>query len=108
MDHKCEGCRYKGEHQEMMFRPMGVCNRGANLLEAIKNYEAEKCPYKKTNADRIRAMSDEELAEMLNKAVVCHQLRELGYCHKCPLFGATPCDTEGLLEWLKQPAEVER
>lgn len=58
-----------------------------------------------TNADCIRVMSDEELASMLNKAVVCHSLRELGYCHKCPLFGAKPCDTEGLLEWLKQPAE---
>ena len=60
-----------------------------------------------TNADRIRAMSDEELAQMLNKAVVCHHLRELGYCHKCPLFGAKPCDTEGIVKWLKQPAEVE-
>ena len=65
------------------------------------------CQYfwERTNADRIRAMSDEELAQMLNKAIVCHTLRSLGYCHKCPLFGANPCDTEGLLEWIKQPAE---
>ena len=24
MDHKCEGCRYKSTHQEMMFRPTEV------------------------------------------------------------------------------------
>lgn len=80
-----------------------------NPVEALKKKQEK--PEKDTNVlthgDDIRAMSDEELAQMLNKAVVCHSLRELGYCHKCPLFGAKPCDTEGLLEWLKQPAEVK-
>ena len=61
----------------------------------------------KTNADCIRSMSDEGLAKMLNKAIVCHRLRGLGYCHKCPLFGAKPCDTEGILEWLQQPPKGE-
>ena len=88
--HKCDGCRYKGEHQEMKFRPMGVCYRGANLVEAVQNYEAEKCPYKKTNGDRIRAMSDEELAESLE------DWQDWG-------GGLTK---ELWLEWLKQPAEV--
>ena len=45
MGHKCDGCRFKGEHQEMMFRPFGVCLRELNLAEAEKNYNAEKCPY---------------------------------------------------------------
>lgn len=45
--HKCNGCRYKGEHQEMGFASMGVCTRTTNLIEAEKNYKAEKCPYKK-------------------------------------------------------------
>lgn len=99
MAHKCDGCRYKGEHQEMMFRPMGVCNRGANLVEAVKNYEAEKCPYKKTNADRIRAMSDEELASLIDEPELCKG-QGLGYCmskdcKKC------------ILDWLKQPAKDE-
>ena len=48
MNHKCNGCKYKGEHQEMMFSSMGVCLRETNLIEAVKNYNAEKCPYKKT------------------------------------------------------------
>lgn len=43
--HKCDGCRYRGEHQEMGFRPFGVCFRERNLAQAEKNYRAEKCPY---------------------------------------------------------------
>jgi hypothetical protein len=53
MGHKCDGCRFKGEHQEMMFRPFGVCLRELNLAEAEKNYNAEKCPY-----DNVRASHD--------------------------------------------------
>jgi hypothetical protein len=103
MAHKCDGCKYKGEHQEMMFRPFGVCNRGANLLEAVQNYEAKKCPYKKTNADRIRAMSDEELAKML----VWYD-GEWGYYYShldrhYDFDGAVASE----VEWLQQPAEGE-
>ena len=55
-----------------------------------------------TNADRIRAMSDEELAEILG---------EYMHCAGCPLRGdcnpeELPCENV-LLEWLKQPVEVE-
>lgn len=50
MGHKCDGCRFKGEHQEMMFRPFGVCLRELNLADAEKNYNAEKCPYDSTEA----------------------------------------------------------
>ena len=46
--------------------------------------------YRMTNADRIRAMSDDELA-------VC--LYEIGYYRGWNAL-------EGTLEWLKQPAEV--
>jgi hypothetical protein len=111
MKHKCDGCRYKGQHQEMMFRSMGVCQRTNNLVEAVLNYEAEKCPYKKTNADRIRSMSDEELAaalhQMLDGDVYCTNKPECGemlntedgipdeWCAQC------------LLNWLRKPAEVE-
>ena len=51
------------------------------------------CQYfwEKTNADRIRAMSDEELAECLY---------EIGYNG-----WFTP---EGTLEWLQRPAEVTK
>ena len=45
-EHKCKGCKYQGEHQEMMFRPFGVCMRETNLIQAEKNYNADVCPYK--------------------------------------------------------------
>ncbi len=45
LNHKCNGCRYKGEHQEMGFRPFGVCLKETNLVKAEKNYNAECCPY---------------------------------------------------------------
>ena len=45
--HKCDGCRYKGEHVEMGFKPFGVCYKEKNLIEAEKNYNAETCPYKR-------------------------------------------------------------
>ena len=56
-----------------------------------------------TNADRIRAMSDEELAEVLG---------ELVHCGGCPMrdnckVADLPCNNV-LLEWLKQPAEEEK
>ena len=60
----------------------------------------KKCPHfiQKTNADRIRAMSDEELAYLIHRGV-------------CELIGATQdhCETNTcvncVLGWLKQPAE---
>ncbi len=45
MTHKCDGCRYKGEHQEMGFVPFGVCLKETNLIRAEQNYNAECCPY---------------------------------------------------------------
>lgn len=47
----------------------------------------------KTNADRIRAMSDNELKEFL-----CSILK----CEFCKFEGFCGCE---LLEWLQQPAE---
>jgi len=57
-----------------------------------------------TNADRIRSLSDEELA-------YCFAANECGYCHlkeKC--FSMEPIrDCEDMwLDWLKSPVEVEK
>lgn len=49
MKHKCEGCKYKSEHQEMGFRPFGVCLRETNLYRAEVAYNAEVCPYVDTS-----------------------------------------------------------
>ena len=60
----------------------------------------------KTNADRIRAMSDEELADYWLKCTCV--------CDWCSLKAKCDEDTiskdrcmRGILEWLKQPAEGE-
>jgi hypothetical protein len=57
----------------------------------------------KTNADRIRAMSDEELAKFIGHNSLCNQIQndngawceEQSVCEGC------------LVEWLKQPAEED-
>ena len=59
-------------------------------------------PLPQTNADRIRAMSDEELAKFCNSGfhcLICSEgdKGEKGVCD-------VKCD-EHCLEWLKQPAE---
>lgn len=69
------------------------------------NYKPSPKP--QTNADRIRAMSDEDLAEFLNEIVVNHHIKIADECRRCPLFGAKPCDTEGLMDWLQQPVKEE-
>ena len=55
-----------------------------------------------TNADRIRAMSDEELAEVFGKLV---------HCGGCPMrdnckVDNLPCNNV-LLEWLQQPVRED-
>lgn len=59
-----------------------------------------------TNADRIRAMSDEELAELF------HGFCDNGErCVYCPLYekscAGVHSDVPKWLEWLQQPAEGE-
>ena len=71
------------------------------------------CEYrrkKKTNADRIRAMRDEELATHLHDiGWDCHLCAEHGRLDNEPLLRGEKCDekcVEHCLEWLKMPAEV--
>ena len=67
-------------------------------------YKVDECDYKDcpcrtepiTNADRIRAMSDEELADVVANGVGC----VLKAPH-CMDVDCTPC----ILKWLQQPAE---
>ena len=62
-------------------------------------WESDKDTNVLTNADRIRAMSDEELAEFLSKAdFYCK-----GNCKKC--LRGTACIP--MLQWLKQPVGDE-
>lgn len=70
----------------------GWCVKGACQYEA------------QSNADRIRSMSDEELAKMLTVgkgAFACFECRETGD-GECSM----KCD-ERCLDWLQQPAKGE-
>ena len=59
---------------------------------------------KQTNADRIRAMSDEELARFLaENEWECETYND---CAKCPRMTYDGCVS--LSKWLKQPAEEVR
>ena len=68
------------------------------------------CPYRTepiTNADRIRAMSDEELAEWIHNGIssdACDYCEyNNGYCDGSPCRGKA--EAEIITDWLKQPAE---
>lgn len=69
-----------------------------------------KCPHgvkadKPTNADRIRAMSDEELAKFLCEFRSCDSD---GYsCSGCKAERYCYAGHTGMKDWLQQPAEEE-
>jgi hypothetical protein len=72
------------------------------LCKVIK--QTNNAPVKRmTNADRIRAMSDEELAKFLaENEWECETYND---CAKCPRLTDDGCVS--LSKWLKQPAEGE-
>lgn len=61
---------------------------------------------KPTNADRIRAMSDEELADFLSNWGGCNKCKFRDNCTSSIGSVSIICK-EIHLEWLKQPAEVD-
>ena len=80
------------------------------LIENGVTVQECKLGVKKTNADRIRSMSDEELATHLHDiGWDCHLCAEHGRLDNEPLLRGKKCDekcVEHCLEWLRQPAEV--
>ena len=63
------------------------------------------CPYSTepmTNADRIRAMSDEELAEYIGQHTLCDRIQDEGdWCDKRAVC------RDCLTDWLRQPVKGE-
>lgn len=72
----------------------GICDCDI-LCADCKFYDDKGGKDVKTNADRIRAMSDEELVNV----VVCPHTDNWDLCKRCCV--------ECRREWLQQPAEVE-
>ena len=88
MNRACESC----EMQRCMMR--------SPMVTDCSRHKPKPKPY--TNADRIRAMSDEELAEF----ITIRQER-CDYCQLSYIEGActeTLCE-DAMLKWLRQPAK---
>lgn len=74
----------------------GKCSKAC-----IARYNKEMGKKPMTNADRIRAMSDEELSVLIKKTFI----GKTPWCdHHCKLDDDCSCNG-CLMEWLKQPAE---
>lgn len=86
-----------------------------NCVECDRRWHCEiepaKCdnlsePVTMTNADKIREMSDEELAKYLyqmQKNILRYVATVIGYSEEFDFADEAP----DLLEWLQQPAETE-
>lgn len=78
----------------------------SNIDEIIDSTPIEK---PMTNADRIREMSDEELAQWINDGISADPC---DYCEFNNIYcDGSPCRgkayTETIIEWLRQPAEED-
>lgn len=89
--------------------PCSRCDYGGKHLDAPPCTTCPAHPKQITNADRIRAMSDEELATHLHDiGWDCHLCAEHGRLDNEPLLRGEKCDekcVEHCLGWLQQPAE---
>ena len=88
-------CKYAG--RPIYKSPCSEC-------KGFSKYEYEKL---KTNADRIRAMSDEELAVFLDEfSSLCLDCSEDAKNKSCPIYKeGYYCRPQDIMGWLKQPAE---
>ena len=78
----------------------------------VDECDYKDCPYRTepmTNAQKIRAMSDEELAKILNAFTSyfdeCNRSVTDIECHDCELFELCGLWKGKAIEWLQQPAE---
>ena len=102
-----EKCKYEGT---------GIWNGryvGTKEVDPCPGYD--KCkrykPNYMTNADRIRAMSDEELAKIINAFTIyfeeCNRSLTGTDCHDCELCEICGLGEGKAIEWLRQPVKVE-
>lgn len=88
-----------------MNKPITLCDRCEEYARCCLDYDGRNCRRNRTveptNADRLRAMSDEELAEFFEDTT---------FCDSCSIF-KNECGTEKYsckqrwLDWLRQEAQ---
>ena len=97
----CETCDYA--NRPPYKSPCSECDQ--TMGSPFCCYKHEEKP---TNADRIRAMSDEELAKFLECFGLCHHCTEHHRLGDLRIYADEKCDEmceQHCLEWLKHPAE---
>ena len=98
-----EDCYWHSEEPDMGAR-LHMCGmqKGIAPLESCDGCESYHSIRKRTNADRIRAMTDEELAEFITGAAYDFVERP-GMCDVCDTATVQHCEN-CWLDWLKQEA----
>jgi len=97
---KCRNCKCNGFLTDDDGEQFSWCNRfGDNLDIDEERYCSGYTPA--TNADRIRAMTDEELAELLSNISGCDECEELHGMMMCERTPEKHCN-ECWLDWLKR------
>ena len=94
------------ESVEIGGNAVSVCRFWEALDMAVKALEdvTDKNVGKMTNADRIRAMSDKELAELMRSMMDCDSCGNM-FSFKCD--GSYEHCLSVFLKWLQQPAEED-
>lgn len=86
-----------------MNRPITLCDRCKEYARCCLNYDGGNCRRSRTveptNADRIRSMTDEQLAEMVKNPC------DIGYYMPKEWCAGRNCGYQCSLDWLKKEAE---
>lgn len=103
------GCDYDGCHtakdlKKLVDELVGMANKARECLWERRLFGDHGEPKPKTNADCIRGMSDEELAEKMG----CPYMEDI--YDECKFGWHTPTQTcfECKLEWLRQPVDLRK
>lgn len=86
-------CKNKECERNQSKIPRGFCVTCVNFSKDCENYK------RMTNGDKIRSMSDEELAEFIDSHVPCFE-----FC-MCDHYICKEKCKEGIEKWLKSEAE---
>lgn len=97
---KCKDCRDFVPAPNLPHK--GVCKRMVLRCDPDE-IRGCGCFYPASNADRIRGMTDEELAEWLRNVITGGSRCP---CNEMPGLCEKPCK-ECLFDWLKSPVEVD-
>ena len=100
---KCKNCKNLTKRIDSD----GILYDSCEIIVDCPDTERERdCKYytAATNADRIRAMTDEELAEFMALNTDCYYCRAKDN-DRCASLATTPCG-DIWLDWLKQEANI--